>query len=351
MPLGGALIGGATSIIGGLIGSSSAAAAAKRQAAAAQAAANNENKAVGVTAGIGYDAIAQANNAVTAGTGAATSAVQTGQAQAAQAIGNAGANQAGIYNTNMQGLQPYQQAGTYGLTQLQNQAGTFSFDPNNVTNNPAYQFQLAQGEKAVQNSAAGRGMLMSGATMKAMDNYSQGLASTSEQALYNQALSTYNTNLGGYQTLANLGTNANSQGINAGANYGSQLTSLAGLGTNVAMGGAGLISGANMQGAQMNQNTALQGNEFIGNATMQGAGAVGNYLTNQGNAQAAGAVGQGNAWSNAISGVGSSLLPPVNMRSYNQGIVNQGDPTVNASGGGWTDPYAGQGIVSGPPPS
>ena len=239
-----AAIGIGTSLIGGILGSSASKSAASKLNAAGNAAANNINTATGGAVGSGFAGIAQANNAVTAGTGAATAAAGLGVAQANNAINNAGQNQAGIYNTNMGALQPYQTAGTYGLNQMAANAGTFSFNPNDVTQNPAYQFQLAQGQKAIQNSAAGRGLLQSGATMKAMDQYSQGLASTSEQALYNQALSTYNTNLAGYQSLANMGSNANSQAINAGSAYGSQLTSNAGLGVNAAMQGAGLTSNA-----------------------------------------------------------------------------------------------------------
>jgi hypothetical protein len=43
---------------------------------------------------------------------------------------------------------------------------------------PGYRFRLDQGNQAVQRSAAARGILGSGATMKAIDRYSQGLASS-----------------------------------------------------------------------------------------------------------------------------------------------------------------------------
>lgn len=41
---------------------------------------------------------------------------------------------------------------------------------------PGYQFQLAEGQKAINNGAAARGMGNSGATLKALAGYSQGLA-------------------------------------------------------------------------------------------------------------------------------------------------------------------------------
>ena len=45
------------------------------------------------------------------------------------------------------------------------------------TNNPAYQFQLKQGQQALDRSSAARGMGYSGAQMKAAQEYGQGLAS------------------------------------------------------------------------------------------------------------------------------------------------------------------------------
>ncbi len=138
--------------------------------------------------------------------------------------------------------------------------------------------------KALQNSAAGRGMLQSGAALKSAIGYEQGLAGTSYQNAYNRALSTFDTNRTGYQALAGLGQNANSQAIQAGGIYGGQLTSLAGLGANTNMTSAGLLS-----------NTAMQGNEYIGNAQQSGAREDANLITGRGNADAAGTIGAGNA--------------------------------------------------------
>ncbi len=281
-----AIFGGVTSLLGGLIGGNGAKSAATTISNKANQVAESINRQTGLATGSGYDAIAQSNAAVDAGTQAATGAIT-----------NAGTQQKQVYDQMTGGYQPYQAAGAYGLDKLQSTAGTFNFDPNDVTNNPAYKFQLQQGQKAIQNSAASRGMLMSGSTLKSLDNYSQGLASTSEQALYNQALSTYNTNQQGYQSLANLGQNANSQAIQAGSVYGGQLGSLAGLQTN-----------ADMQGAGLKSNTALQGNEYIGNVGMKGIEDAGNvYMTGAG-ATASGQVGQANAWTNALSQLSGNLM-------------------------------------------
>ncbi len=55
------------------------------------------------------------------------------------------------------------------------------------TSNPAYQFQLKQGQQALDRSAAARGMGYSGAQMKASQQYGQGLASQEYDKQYNRA--------------------------------------------------------------------------------------------------------------------------------------------------------------------
>lgn len=51
-------------------------------------------------------------------------------------------------------------------------------NPSSVMNDPGNQFQFAQGNKALENSAAGRGMTYSGAQGKALQRYGQDFAST-----------------------------------------------------------------------------------------------------------------------------------------------------------------------------
>lgn len=51
---------------------------------------------------------------------------------------------------------------------------------------PGYQFRLDQGNQAIQRSAAARGLLQSGGTVKAIDRYSQGIASDEYNNFYNR---------------------------------------------------------------------------------------------------------------------------------------------------------------------
>ncbi|MGH8338210.1 MAG: hypothetical protein ACRETL_15615, partial [Gammaproteobacteria bacterium] len=64
---------------------------------------------------------------------------------------------------------------------------------------PGYQFQQQQGQQALQQSAAARGNLLTGGTAEALDNYSQGLAASNYQNVYNNAYNTYASNYNQYQ--------------------------------------------------------------------------------------------------------------------------------------------------------
>jgi hypothetical protein len=100
------------------------------------------------------------------------------------------------YDTSRADLAPWREtgasalsklAGMYGVgsgtTSTAGAAGSAAGDPayGGFFTSPGYQFRLDQGNQAVQRSAAARGQLGSGATMKAIDRYSQGLASSEYQ--------------------------------------------------------------------------------------------------------------------------------------------------------------------------
>lgn len=63
------------------------------------------------------------------------------------------------------------------------------FDPNDVTRDPEYQFQLEQGMGAINKGAAASGMLGSGTRMMDLQKYGQGLASSFADRSYNRKAS------------------------------------------------------------------------------------------------------------------------------------------------------------------
>ena len=97
-----------------------------------------------------------------------------GASKAAEAQTNA-ANQAqqtalSMYNTTRGDLSPYRQIGNVAAGDLTNRLGELTapimMDQATLEKTPGYQFNLYQGEKAVQNSAAARGLGESGAALK-----------------------------------------------------------------------------------------------------------------------------------------------------------------------------------------
>lgn len=136
----------------------------------------------------------------------------------------------------------------------------FQFNPQDLYNDPSYQFRMDQGNRALQNSAAARGGLNSGATLKALTRYGQDYASTEYGNAYNRAQGTFNQNLA--NTLNPLQSLAGQAQSSA--------TALSGAGQNFANQSAATSSGlANSLGAA----SIAQGNALSGGLT----GATNNY--------------------------------------------------------------------------
>lgn len=72
-------------------------------------------------------------------------------------------------------MDPYQQAGRQGLDPLRDIA-LGDFDYEQLLEDPEFQFLMEQGISGIDRSAASRGKLRSGQTMKALSRYGQGLA-------------------------------------------------------------------------------------------------------------------------------------------------------------------------------
>lgn len=89
------------------------------------------------------------------------------------------------------------------------------------TNNPAYQFQLKQGQQALDRSSAARGMGYSGAQMKAAQDYGQGMASQQYDKEYNRATSEFGDYYNRLASLAQGGQQAVSTLGSQGSNYSS----------------------------------------------------------------------------------------------------------------------------------
>lgn len=102
-----------------------------------------------------------------------------------------------------QSLSPYTTAGATATGQLSD-ALTQGFNYQDYANTPAYEFQLAEGQKALQQQLASQGLGQSGAAVKAATEYGTNLANQNYGDAYNQWLQK-NSQLAGLS-----GTGANS---------------------------------------------------------------------------------------------------------------------------------------------
>lgn len=312
----GPAIGAIGSIAGGILGSGAASKAGKTVAAANTQAANTVQSA---TAG----GLANINGSINNSLGAVESATQSAQDLAGSGTAAANKTLQGVFDQQQQNLSPYLAAGTQGATALSlalqpggSLAGQFAAPTAaEAEATPGYQFQLDQGNSAVQRSAAASGTLRSGGTLKALDQYSQGLASTYYQNAYNNALNTFQTNhnntMQGLTALTNLGQFGTQQYNTAAQNYGN--TTAQNLMNN------GQYQGnVGLQGAQLESNIDLGGNVSAAQLGLQGATTAGNFQVGAGNAQAAGTLGAANAWQGALNGVsgaaGSTAQALINNR-------------------------------------
>ncbi len=97
-----------------------------------------------------------------------------------------------MYNQTRDDLQPYVQTGQLGNTALaqgmRDGSLTRSFNLGDFHADPGYQFTRQQGLEGIQSTAAARGSLLSGATLKALNSFNNNLAAQQ----YQQAYSNYN---------------------------------------------------------------------------------------------------------------------------------------------------------------
>jgi hypothetical protein len=216
--------------------------------------------------------------------GAGASIIGGNNAASAQkaSAADATAAQEQMFNITQQNLEPYNTTGQSALAKENALAGTFNYQPTEAQTEqtPGYQFNLNQGLKATQNAAAARGLGTSGAALKGAASYASGLADSTYQNQFQNALSSYNTNLGSYQNIANVGENAAAGVGNAATSTGAAIGSnIIGSGNAQAasyMNSANAISGAGQSGVNgMLTNNLING--MYGQNGASGAGGNSSY--------------------------------------------------------------------------
>ena len=178
----------------------------------------------------------------------------------AEAQRNALALQQRMYEENVARQQPWLQAGQQALNKLIPASEYTPFGMAQFQADPGYAFRLAEGQKALERSAAARGGLLSGGTGKALERYGQQMGSQEYQNAFDRYQAERAARLRPLQALAGVGqTTAEALGT-AGRGY-------AGMGTETGLTGAAnqanlALMGGNIRASQYGNygsalNTAL----------------------------------------------------------------------------------------------
>lgn len=191
---------------------------------------------------------------------ASKSAAKT-QAGAAQAATDA---QERMFERQVELQKPYREAGEEALNRLRAglaTGGEFDkgFSETAFKADPGYAFRMSEGMKALDRSAAARGGLLSGATLKGAQRYGQDLASQEYQNAFNRYYAERANRLNPLQSLAGIGQTSANTLTGAAGTLGSQI-------------------GSNIIGAG---NAAAAGTVGSANAIAQGVGQGINFYQNQ----------------------------------------------------------------------
>ncbi|MEB3210067.1 MAG: hypothetical protein VKL39_01875 [Leptolyngbyaceae bacterium] len=264
------------------------------------------------SADIRNTALTSANALEESGNNALQRILEAGN-RAGDLVGAAGSEGRANIMSALSGLDSYAGAGQDALARIMaglGEGGEFSkgfeFD-NNLMNDQGVQFRIDQGRKALENSAAARG-LIGGNTVRATEQFAQGVASEEFNNAFNRSLTSFKTNrqaaLDPLMALVGVGQNAtNTQiaGTQAAENLFTQSQQAAGnFFTDAARTGSAAQLGA-VQGAGQMRNDAERTAAMLRAAATQNAG---QFRIGAGEARAGGIVGAANAFR---SGLGSGV--------------------------------------------
>lgn len=169
------------------------------------------------------------------------------------------------------GLQePFRQFGMNALAEYPGAAAYTPFGMDQFTADPGYQFRMAEGLKALERSAASRGILSSGQTLKDITRFGQDAASQEYQNAFERYLRERQAKLAPLEYQIGIGQNAAAgQGADIGTSSGRTNEMILGGGNAQA---AGYIGQANAYTSGLSNAT---------NALMQGANMYGQYQAAQ----------------------------------------------------------------------
>lgn len=186
-----------------------------------------------------------------------------------------------MFNKQVELQEPWRKAGEQALNKLIPLSDYTPFGMSQFQADPGYAFRMSEGMKALERSAAARGGLLSGATLKSVQQYGQGLASQEYQNAFNRYQAERAARLNPLQSLAGVGQTSANALTGAAGQLGSGLAGTYGqMGQAQAAGilGAGEARASGYLGMANSLNKALgTGLNYYQNQQLTGGGGSGDY--------------------------------------------------------------------------
>lgn len=187
------------------------------------------------------------------GSNAAKSAART----SAAASDRASDVQREMFERNVELNAPFREAGVNALNKLVPLTDYKDFGMDQFQADPGYGFRMSEGMKALEGSAAARGGLLSGNTLRGIQRYGQDMASQEYQNAFNRYGIERERRLAPLQSLAGVGQTTSQQLGEAGTGFANTMGNIGMNQANVA--GNARMSRASTYGNTLNQLAYLGG--------------------------------------------------------------------------------------------
>jgi hypothetical protein len=189
-----------------------------------------------------------------------------------RAAAEATAAQERMFNRQVKLQEPFRRAGVNALPELIAASRYEPFGMKQFQQDPGYAFRMKEGLRALENTAAARGGLLSGNSMRGLTRYGQGLASEEFGNAFNRYQAERAARLNPLQSLAGMGqttaANVAGQAGQFGQAMGANIIGAGNARASGYIGGANAMSNALSQGLNYYQNQDLM-NLYRQNATNQ----------------------------------------------------------------------------------
>lgn len=188
----------------------------------------------------------------------------------ANAAGQAADLQREQFDRQIELQAPFREAGVRALGKLEGASEYTPFGMGQFQADPGYAFRLAEGQKALNASAAARGGLISGNALSAASRYGQEMGSQEYQNAFNRYQTERSARLNPLQSLAGVGQTSVNQLGAAGQNYAMGMGEALGAGAQARA--SGYMGTANAIGGGIGQYMGYQQNQATNSLLQQALG-------------------------------------------------------------------------------